>query len=100
VFRRRQQRRDFAAEVAAAVEAVRAPVQATVDETEALLDAAAREVATMPGAAARCPDCEARMSLQRAKDGRRWWTLWVCSGCGRTHRPADFSVAARAGGWK
>jgi ribosomal protein L37AE/L43A len=100
VFRRRQQRREFAAEVAAAVEAARAPMQTTVAEADSLLDAATREVATMPGADARCPHCEARMTLKRVKDGRRWWTLWVCSGCSRTHRPADFSVASRAGGWK
>jgi DNA-directed RNA polymerase subunit RPC12/RpoP len=100
VFSRRRQRREFAVEVAVVVEAVREPVQARVADADALLDAATRELATMPGAAARCPDCSARMALKRVQDGRKWWTLWVCSRCGSTHRPADFSVASRAGGWK
>lgn len=100
MFRRRRERKEFAAEMAAAVEAVRPSVQATVAEADTLLAAAAREVAALPGAAARCPHCDARMSLKRVKDGRNWWTLWSCSGCGRTYRPADFPVAARAGGWR
>jgi hypothetical protein len=53
VFRSRQQRRQFVAEVAAAVEAVRDPVQVAVAKANVLLDAAAGELATMPGAAAR-----------------------------------------------
>lgn len=100
VLRRRRERQEFAAEVAAAVETVRGPVQARVADADSLLDAATRELATMPGAAARCPNCSARMQLKRVKDGRKWWTLWVCSGCGSSHRPAAFSVASRAGGWK
>ena len=86
--------------MAAAVEEVRPFVQATVSEADSLLEAAGREVADLPGAAVRCPHCRARMSLQRVKDRRRWWTLWVCSRCSRTYRPADFPGAARAGGWK
>ena len=100
VLRRRRERQEFAAEVAAAVVGVRLPVQARVADADALLDAAVRELAALPGAAARCPNCSTRMALKRVKDGRKWWTLWVCSSCESTYRPADFSVASRAGGWK
>jgi len=40
------------------------------------------------------------MRLQRTKQGRRWWTLWRCTGCEQTFRPAAFPEHARAGGWQ
>lgn len=100
MFRRRRERQAFRAEMAAAVAAVRPGVNDAMAEAAAALDAAAGELASMPGAAARCPHCEGRMQLQRIKEGRRWWTLWRCCGCGRTYRPADFPEQARAAGWR
>ena len=100
MFRRRRERRAFRAEVADAVAAVRPGVDAAVADALAALDEAAGEVASTPGAAARCPRCEGRMQLQRIKEGRHWWALWRCDHCGRTYRPADFPEQARAAGWR
>jgi len=100
VFRRRRERREFERQARAAAETVRPAVEAAVAEARAALELTRAEVAATPGAAATCPECGGRMRLQRVKEGRRWWTLWRCSGCGGTYRPAAFPEHARAGGWE
>ncbi|MGB7160162.1 MAG: hypothetical protein WBD40_18995 [Tepidisphaeraceae bacterium] len=99
MLKRRRERRAFWAEIAASVEAVRPSVELATENMQNAVDAAIAHIAAMPGAAARCPTCETRMTMERVKDGRKWWTLWSCGGCGETHRPADFPEAARKAGW-
>lgn len=100
MFRRRRERREFERQARAAADAVRPGVEAAVADARAALEMTRAELAATPGAAATCPECGARMRLQRVKEGRRWWTLWRCPGCGRTYRPAEFPEHARAGGWQ
>jgi hypothetical protein len=100
VFRRRRERKAFRAEMAAAVAAVRPDVEAAVAEAQAVLDETASELASIPGAAARCPHCQGRMQLRPVQKGRHWWTLWCCDACRRTYRPADVPEQTRAAGWR
>ena len=89
MFRRRRQRREFQQLIAAEVERVGPLVREATDEVEADVEETAALLRTMPGADATCPQCGGRMWMQRVKQRRRWWTLWVCSVCGQTVRPAD-----------
>lgn len=100
MFRGRRERKVFRAEVAAALATVRPGVDAAIADATAAMDEAAGDIASTPGAAARCPHCDGRMQLQRLKEGRHWWTLWRCDSCRRTYRPADFPEQARAAGWQ
>jgi transposase-like protein len=99
VFRRRRQRRQFRDTVASEVARVAPKVEAAsaaVDEDIAATTTALRE---LPGAAAQCPSCGARMQMRRVKGSRRrWWTMWVCSGCGEMVRPAELPAHRRLGG--
>jgi tRNA(Ile2) C34 agmatinyltransferase TiaS len=100
VFRRRRERQEFERQALAAADGARPGVEAAVAEARAALEQTRAELVATPGAAARCPECGARMQLQRTKQGRNWWTLWRCPRCRETYRPSDFSEAARAGGWQ
>lgn len=75
-------------------------VEAAVIAADADIEASAKELSELPGAAARCPHCRTRMRMKRVKDGRKWWTMWVCGRCGQMYRPADFPASARAAGWQ
>ena len=98
MFRQRRQRRVFEEAALAEVERVRPHVTAELDATKRDIAEARKGLGEVPGTAARCPACGERMTLGPVKDGRRWWTLWTCSGCGRTYRPSEFEDAARLGG--
>src|SRR5262249_14382011 len=74
MFRRRRERRRFreasareVARIERTVEAAAAAVEDEVARTTAALRA-------LPGAAARCPRCQSRMTLRRVKERRKWWT--------------------------
>lgn len=99
MFRRRRERREFERQALAVAQTVRPGVEGAVAEAYAALKRTSAELAATSGAAARCPRCSERMSLQRVKEGRKWWTLWRCPGCSQTYRPAEFPEHARAGGW-
>lgn len=73
------------------------PVEAALAAADADIVATAFVLSELAGAAARCPDCKHQTEMRRVKDGQNWWTLWVCTGCGRTYRAADFSVGRESG---
>lgn len=75
-------------------------IEADVLTANADIESTELEVSALPGSAARCPNCRSQMRMQRIKDGRNWWTMWVCARCREMYRPANFPEAARAAGWK
>jgi ribosomal protein L37AE/L43A len=98
-FRARREQRLTRGLLVSEAERVGPTVERLCREARAELDQIAIDVAALPGAAARCPSCEARMGLKRLKDKHGWLTLWVCPQCQTTVRPAEVPIEARAGGW-
>jgi ribosomal protein L37AE/L43A len=99
MFERRRTQRAFNERIDEEIARTAPAIERICTEARAELDAVAREVAAVPGAAARCQSCGGRMALKRVKRKRKWWTLWVCSACGATARPADLPQEVRAAGW-
>jgi predicted RNA-binding Zn-ribbon protein involved in translation (DUF1610 family) len=100
MFRRRRQRREFHEVIGREVERVGPPVQAAVEAVAQDVASTAGLLRELPGAAAECPSCGGRMRMRRIKEGRRWWTLWACSRCGKKVRPAELPTHHRFGGWR
>ena len=94
VFRRRRQRLQFRELVEDELRRVAPPIEAALAAAEEDIVATAMLLSELSGAAARCPLCKRQTEMRRVKDGQNWWTLWVCSGCGRKYRAAEFSVTA------
>ena len=61
-------------------------------------ETAATLVSLRQGSTAACPNCGSRMRLGPVKVKRNWWTLWVCSACGKMVRDAALPVENRPGG--
>jgi predicted RNA-binding Zn-ribbon protein involved in translation (DUF1610 family) len=100
MFRRRRQRRQFRKLTNDEIERVAPIVETAVAAVEADVEATATMLSELPGAKAPCPRCGTRMRMRRVKQGRKWWTLWVCGGCGETVRPADLPAHHRFAGWR
>jgi hypothetical protein len=100
VFRRRRERRQFSEAIGAEIDRIGPQVQSTIASADEVMRSALEEVGALPGAAARCMNCRTAMQMRRVKEGRRWWTMWVCPQCRAMYRPAEFPEAARAAGWR
>lgn len=98
VLARRRERRHFREIVQAEVERVRPMVEKAGRQVDGELRQTEHELAVLPGAAAHCPRCGARMTLGPVKVKRRWYTLWTCSGCHATYRPSEFPAEGRGAG--
>jgi ribosomal protein L37AE/L43A len=68
-------------------------------ETAQAVRAAEKSIAPLPGAAARCRSCQARMQLKRAKRNRTWSTFWRCPECGTSYKTRAFPRHRIHGGW-
>jgi uncharacterized protein (UPF0212 family) len=100
MFHRRRQRRQFREAIMAEVERVTPAINAAVNAASREITMTDLAVRDLPGAAAACSGCGTRMRVRRVKQGRQWWTLWVCPRCGKTIRPADIPAHRRLGGWR
>lgn len=95
---RRRERRQCRQLVLAEVERVRPLVEKAGRQIDGELRRTEHELAQLPGAAAHCPRCGARMTLGPVKAKRRWYTLWTCGRCYTTYRPSEFPAESRAAG--
>jgi predicted RNA-binding Zn-ribbon protein involved in translation (DUF1610 family) len=100
MFHRRHLRRHFREAVGAEIARVTPAIAAAVNAANRDITMTELAVRDLPGAAAACPECGARMRVRRVKEGRRWWTLRVCGRCDNSVRPADIPAHRRLGGWR
>jgi hypothetical protein len=73
-------------------------VDRIIDEAHGDWNEGREAIAALPGTNSLCPGCGTRMQMRPVRDGEFWWTLWVCSNCGKRARLADLPRGSLADG--